>query len=495
MNLFVGIDLGTSAVKVLVLRGDGTTVAKTSAGYPLKHPAPDRTEQSVEDWWTALGEATREAMTLVDATHVKAVALSGQLNGLVLLDEALEPIEDAWIWLDQRGAELARALERDHGDTYRRTVVNPANPIYVGVKLAWLQRERPDLAPRIAHVLLAKDVMNLRLTGELATDHSDASCSLLYDVRSGGWDPRLLEIAGISRQTVPRVFPSEAVIGHVTPRAARHTGLPAGVPVAAGAGDVAALALGTGAVEVGTYAVTLGTAGHVITIADEVTDGGYDKIWQMRHPVPDRVIRLGLVMSGGLCLQWFARSFANEGAEPTDATYARVLAAADDAPAGSRGVTFLPFLEGAATPFQDPGLTATFTGLRTHHGLGDAARAVLEGVAYNVKDSIVLLESLGEPVTTVRLSEGGSRSPLWSQIIADVLQKPVVTLKERDSSALGAALLARQTTAGGSLGEEVGRLLEGIEEARYEPARRTADVYEDAYRRYRRLVERLRRDA
>jgi len=488
VSLFVGIDLGTSAVKVLVLRDDGTTVAKTSAGYPLKHPAPDRTEQAVDDWWSALGAATREAMTHVDANDVEAVALSGQLNGLVLLDDDLEPIEDAWIWLDQRGAELATRLERDHGDTYRRTVVNPANPIYVGVKLAWLQRERPDLAPQIAHVLLAKDVLNLRLTGVLATDHSDASCSLLYDVRSGGWDPRLLEIAGISRHVVPQVFPSDAVIGHVTPDAARHTGLRTGVPVVAGAGDVAALALGTGAVDVGTYAVTLGTAGHVITIADEVTDGGYDKIWQMRHPVPDRVIRLGLVMSGGLCLQWFARSFANEGAEPTDATYARVLEAAERAPAGSRGVTFLPFLEGAATPFQDPGLTATFTGLRTQHGLGDAARAVLEGVAYNVRDSISLLESLGRPVGTVRLSEGGSRSPLWSQIIADVLQKPVVTLKERDSSALGAALLARQTTASASLGEEVGRLLHGIEEAWYEPSKGSSDIYEDAYGRYQRLV-------
>jgi xylulokinase len=341
-------------------------------------------------------------------------------------------------------------------------------------------------------VALAKDALNLRLTGVLATDHSDASCTLLYDVRRGGWDPDLLDIAGTTPGQLPPLHASDAVIGHVTSAAAEHTGLPVGIPVAAGAGDVAALALGTGAVEVGTYAVTLGSAGHVVGIADRVADEGYDRIWQMRHPLPELVIRLGLVMTGGLCLQWLARSLAPTGSEPDDAAYGRLLGAAAASLAGARGVTFLPFLEGAATPYQDPGLTATFTGLRTHHGLGDAVRAVLEGVAYNVRDCLTLLEDLGGPADRVRLSEGGSRSPLWSQVIADVLQKPVVTLRERDSSALGAALLARATRAPGALGDEIARLLHGIEEATFEPRSEAAPVYDEGYGRYRELVGRLR---
>jgi xylulokinase len=490
MSLFVGIDLGTSAVKVLVLRDDGTTVAKTSAAYPLKHPTRDRTEQSVGDWWNALGEACREAMNQADPGDVESVALSGQLNGLVLLDEHLQPLDDAWIWLDLRAAELAAELERRHGALYRETVVNPANPIYVGTKLAWLRRERPDLADRVAHVLLAKDVMNLRLTGAVATDHSDASCTLLYDVRRGDWDPRLLHAAATRRELLPEIRPSEAVIGTVTDEAATHTGLPAGIPVAAGAGDVAALALGTGAIDVGTYAITLGTAGHVVSVARGVDDAGYDKIWQMRHPLPDRVIRLGLVMSGGLCLQWFAKTYASAGAAPSPADYESVLQRAAQAPAGSRGVTFLPFLEGAATPFQDPTMTAGFAGLRTHHGFADTARAVLEGVAYNVRDSVSLLESLGTPAASIRLSEGGSQSPLWSQILADVLQRPVVTLRERDSSALGAALLARHATRAGDLGEGVEAVLHGIEDRRYEPSADVAARYDEGYARYRRLATR-----
>ena len=491
MSLSVGIDLGTSAVKVLVLRDDGATVAKTSAGYPLLHPAPGRTEQSVAAWWEALGAATRAAMAQVDPREVASVALSGQLNGLVLLDADRAPLGDAWIWLDQRAAALAATLERAHGDLYRRTVVNPANPIYVGVKLAWLAAEQPELAARVRHVLLAKDVLNLKLTGVLVTDHSDASCTLLYDVRRGDWDDELLAAARTPRDLLPPVHASDDVIGHVTAEAAAHTGLPAGIPVAAGAGDVAALAMGTGAIDVGTYAVTLGTAGHVITIADRVTDDGYDRIWQMRHPVPERVIRLGLVMSGGLCLQWFARHFAGARHDPTPETYATLLGEAAASPPGAHGVAFLPFLEGAATPYQDPSLTASFLGFRTFHGRGDAVRAVLEGVAYNVRDSLELLEHVGTPAREVRLSEGGSQSALWSQILADVLQRPVVTLRERDSSALGAALLARQALSGRPLEEEAGRLLVGLLDRRFEPDAGLAGTYDEGYGGYREFVRRV----
>jgi len=491
MRHYVGIDLGTSAVKVLVLRDDGIVAAKASASYPLKHPAPGRSEQSVEDWWSALGTATREALATSGANHVAGVALSGQLNGLVMLDELLQPLDDAWIWLDLRSAEMARELERDHGALYRRAVENPANPIYVGAKLAWLARERPDLHARVRHVLLAKDVLNLRLTGVLATDHSDASCSLLYALRDSDWNDDLLHIAHTSRDVLPAIRPSDEVIGHITPEAARFTGLPVGTPVAAGAGDVAALAIGTGAVDVGTYAITLGTAGHVVNIASEVTDAGYNLIWQMRHSVPDRIIRLGLVMSGGLCLQWFAGHFAGVG-EPTAHVYEGLLAEAAASQAGANGVLFLPFLEGAATPYQDPALTASFHGLRTAHSRGDAVRAVIEGVAYNVRDCMDLLEKLGTPATEVRLSEGGSRSPLWCQVIADVIQRPIVTLRERDSSALGAAILAMAAASARPLTEVIHALLGDIYDARFEPLPGRAGLYEERYDAYRDLVRRVR---
>ncbi|MFO7547194.1 MAG: xylulokinase [Trueperaceae bacterium] len=494
MRHYVGIDLGTSAVKVLVLREDGVVVAKSSEPYPLKHPAPGRSEQSVDDWWNALGRATRTALAeggVTGATDVASVALSGQLNGLVLLDERFDPLEDVWIWLDLRSADLARELQREHGALFRRAVENPANPIYVGAKLAWLARERPDLHDRVRHVLLAKDVINLRLTGRIATDHSDASCTLLYALRDSDWDEDLLAIAHTSRDLLPPLYPSDEVIGHVTTEAARFTGLPVGTPVAAGAGDVAALAVGSGAVDVGTYAVTLGTAGHVVSIAEDVTEAGYDRIWQMRHPVPDRIIRLGLVMSGGLCLQWFARHFGGQG-EPTPAVYEHLMSEAATSQPGANGVLFLPFLEGSATPFQDPSLTATFHGFRTAHGRSDATRAVIEGVAYNVRDCMDLLEEIGTPAIEVRLSEGGSRSPLWCQVIADVIRRPVVTLRERDSSALGAAILAMKAVSERTLTEVVDTLLGDIHDARFEPDAERAAVYDERYGAYRDLIRRLR---
>jgi xylulokinase len=222
-----------------------------------------------------------------------------------------------------------------------------------------------------------------------------------------------------------------------------------------------------------------------------VTPAAYDRIWQMRHPVPDRIIRLGLVMSGGLCLQWFARHFGGAG-EATDEAFEGLLAEAAASPPGANGVLFLPFLEGAATPYQDSSLTATLHGLRTAHGRGDAVRAIIEGVAYNVRDCVELLEHLGTPATEVRLSEGGSRSPLWCQVIADVIQRPTVTLRERDSSALGAAILAFAAFSGRPLPELVNALLGDIRGDRFEPSRELEGRYDERYGAYRELVERVR---
>jgi xylulokinase len=486
----VGIDLGTSAVKVLVLAADGSTVAKARAGYDLEHPAPDRTEQSVASWWRAVCEATREALGGVDPRTVRSVGLSGQLNALVLLGEDLEPLEHAWIWLDLRAREQARTLNDRHADLLRRATVNPASPIYVAAKLAWLRDERPDLAARVHKVAFAKDVVNYRLTGHLATDHTDASCSLLYDLRGGRWSPALLDVAGVRADQLPPLRASNEVIGSVTAQAAAATGLPEGVAVVAGAGDVAALALGSGTSLPGTCSVTLGTAGHVVSARRDITPAGYGRVWQMRHALPDVVLQLGLVMSGGLCLSWFAREFGprpmagDDRASPIEA----LLAELPGSRPGARGVTFLPFLEGAATPYQDPDLAAGFVGLRTHHLRADALQAVLEGVAYNVRDCVEVFEDLGSSVQHVRLSEGGSRSPAWCQIIADVLQRPVTTLREIDSSALGAALLALSAARGEGLAAVVERITHGLHERTFEPDTALRERYDAGYARYAALV-------
>ena len=482
MTYAVGIDLGTSAVKVLVIDADGATVAKTRAPYPLKHPAPDRTEQSCADWWQATCDATRRAVAGLDAAAIGGVGLSGQLNALILLDAQDEPLDDAWIWLDLRAREDARRFNDRHPELLRRAIVNPANPIFVATKLAWMHRERPDLGERLERIAFAKDVINHKLTGVLATDHSDASCSLLYDLQSGRWMPELLELAGLRDAQLPVLRASDDVIGTVTRTAANETGLPAGTPVVAGAGDVAALALGSGTLLPGTCSITLGTAGHVVTARRETTPAGYNRIWQMRHALPDLILHLGLVMSGGLSLSWFAREFSQGG--DVDAA----LGLLPDTLPGARGVTFLPFLEGAATPYQDPDLSAGFFGLRTHHTRADMVRAVLEGVAYNVRDCVEVFVELGSGIDEVRLSEGGSRSAAWCQIIADVLQRPVTTLRELDSSALGAAMLALRAATGGDLADLARGVTRNLESARFEPERVRSGLYDGGYERYRALT-------
>jgi xylulokinase len=302
MSRYLGIDLGTSATKALVLDDDGRVLGKGRAGYPVTHPRVGWSEQDPRAWWTAVCSASRQALERAGPGALGAVALSGQLNGLVLLDEHHQPVADALIWLDQRATEEADILNARYPELLRAATLNPANPIYVGAKLLWVRRHRPELLERGRHLLLAKDYINLRLTGELATDTSDASCTLLYDLRTDAWIPELLEASRFDAGRLPPLFRSTDVIGRVRRDAAEVTGIPAGTPVMAGAGDVTALSVGSGAVDEHVVSVTLGTAGHVVAASTALTPDGYQRIWQMRHAVQDRYLRLGLVMSGGLSL-------------------------------------------------------------------------------------------------------------------------------------------------------------------------------------------------
>ena len=497
MSRYLGIDLGTSATKALVLDDNGRVLGKGRAGYPIAHPRVGWSEQDPQAWWTAVCAASRQALHQAGPGELGAVALSGQLNGLVLLDERRQPVADALIWLDQRATEEADLLNARYPELLRAATLNPANPIYIGAKLLWVRRHRPELLERSRHLLLAKDYVNLQLTGELATDTSDASCTLLYDLRSDTWIPELLEVSAFEADRLPPLFHSTDVIGRVTHGAAEATGIPAGTPVMAGAGDVTALSVGSGAVDEGVVSVTLGTAGHVVTASPALTAEGYQRIWQMRHAVEDRYIRLGLVMSGGLSLAWLERELGEPERQRAESVgrdpYEVLIDRAADSRPGAHGVLFLPFLEGAATPFQEPDLRAAFLDVASSHTKGDLVQAVLEGVAYNVRDCVALFEELGGETREVRLSEGGSRSDLWCQVIADVLQKPVVTLHEIDASALGAAMIAMagDPTASRDLRTVVDEVVKTQSDRAFEPRPELADVYDHAYRRYRGAAEHL----
>ncbi len=476
---YLGIDLGTSAVKVLFQDEGGKVRAKARVPYETRAPQPNWAEQSPRDWWRATGDAVRKVLaSLGGEADVRGIGLSGQLNGFVLLDRDREPLHDAVIWLDLRSADTCARLGETVGARVAELTGNPLSPIAVMSKLAWFAENEPKLMQRVHRIALVKDYILMRLTGELATDPSDGCCSALMGIDSGAWEADLCEHAGVSPSQLPRVAPSAAIAGRVRPQVAAELGLPAETPVVTGAGDVAALAVGCGIVAGGRAAVTLGTAGHVVLDATERPSPDPGAVWLLPHAIPDRRLWLGLVMSGGLSLSW-GRGVLAAGVGDD---YAALEDLARSAPPGAGGVTFLPFLEGASTPYHRPDARASFHGMSSTHGPAHMLRAVLEGVAFNVRQCVEVFEANGGAVEHVRLAEGGARMPLWCQIIADVLGRPVRLLVESDTSAAGAALLARAGAEGAPVAELAERL---VETGRvFEPEEEAVSATDEAFRRY-----------
>ena len=478
----LGIDLGTSAVKVLILDDDGRALARTRHAYPTHAAHPGWAEQSPTDWWQAVCAATREAIT-VAGTEIASVGLSGQLNGFVLLDKQMQPLADAIIWLDVRAeAEASRLAEMADFPTLTG---NALSAICVLPKLAWLGANRPDLLDRTHRIALAKDYILLRLTGVLATDPSDAQSTGMAEAGGKAWVAPLAGLAGIDAASLPPILPSATEAGTVRTEAAAATGLATGTCVATGAGDVAALAVGCGVVSRGRTALTLGTAGHVVAEATAPRTEPKGGLWQIPHAIFGRGLWLGLIMSGGLSLSWF-RTILGVSQPPDFETLERLAAAV---PAGAGGATFLPFLEGAATPYNRPDVRGAFLGLSSAHGTGHLVRAVMEGVAFNARDCIEALQAAGASSDDVHIAEGGAQSALWCQIIADVLDRPVQRITERDTSAAGAAILGQAAATGGSIAEIAQRIASA--DRLFEPEAGRTSTLDEAYRRYRDTCARM----
>jgi xylulokinase len=484
MQAFLGIDIGTSAVKVLALREDGAVVASAKRSYPTKTPAANWAEQSPEDWWSAVAGAVREAVAAIGDVTIAGVGLSGQLNGFVLLGGEDRQLGDAIIWLDLRARQEANELQRDHGAEIAQISGNPVSPISVLAKLRWLARHRPDTVARARRLLLVKDYVLWRLTGAFATDPSDASATNLLDLGRRSWSAALVALAGVPIEILPPVMSSSEVAGRITGPAAAATGLAEGTPVVPGCGDVAALAVGSGVIEPGILGITLGTAGHVV-LSGPPREPGTRGFWQIAHAIPGQMVWLGLVMAGGLSLAWLHRLF---GAGRETLTFDQLAALSEGVEPGAGGVTFLPFLEGAATPYDRPDAKGSLHGLTSSHGAGEVVQAVMEGVAYNIRQCIDLFTGLGGRIDEVRLSEGGARVPRWCQIIADAVDRPVSVLAHFDTSALGAALVAQSGATAEPMTAVSARAIG--RGRRFEPVAGSVEAYNDGFARYRAIAER-----
>jgi xylulokinase len=422
MTDLVGLDVGTTGVKALRISPDGEIVARAEEGYPLRTPQPGWAEQDSEDWWRAAEAALAE----VGLDGVGGLGLSGQMHGLVTLDEADRALRPAILWNDQRTEEECAEIEARLGlHELVRLTGNRALPGFTAPKLLWLRKHEPDVYGRIARVLLPKDYVRLRLTGEHATDVADASGTLLFDVAQRRWSADVLGALDIPAEWVPAALESPAVSGQTA----------GGIPVAAGAGDQAAGALGVGVDRPGPLSVVLGTSGVVFAALPWFDADPEGRVHSFCHAVPNGWHAMGVMLSAAGSLGWLRRVVAPE--EPADT----VVAEADSWPPGTEGLTFLPYLAGERTPHVDPGARAAFAGLSLRHDRGALVRAVLEGVAFGLRDSLELLRAIGVEPRSARVSGGGARSDLWLRILASVLELPLARTAAEEGAAFGAALL------------------------------------------------------
>ncbi|HEY7982537.1 MAG TPA: xylulokinase [Ktedonobacterales bacterium] len=447
-DALLGIDVGTTGIKALLCRAeDGAALATGFAGYPLRHPYPGWAEQDPADWWRACGEAVRACMAAatehgVGPAQVRAIGLSGQMHGAVLLDERQAVLRPCIIWADQRsGAECEEIHQRVGKRRLIELTGNPALTGFTAAKTLWVRHHEPEVFARARLLLLPKDYIRLLLTGAAALERSDAAGTNLLDVRTGDWSAEVLAALDLPRDLVPPVCGSTEVCGALTEAAAAHLGLPAGIPVAGGGADNACGAVGTGVVAPGLALLSIGTSGVVLAPAAEPridTSAETPRLHTFAHAVPRTWYLMGVTQAAGLSLRW-ARDTIGGGPQ---ASYDALVAEAAVVAPGAGGVLFLPYLQGERTPHLDPRASGAWLGLTAAHTRGHLLRAVLEGVAYSLKDGFALLAEQGLPLDHLRLTGGGARSAVWAQICADVLERPITTLATDEGPAFGAALIA-----------------------------------------------------
>jgi xylulokinase len=411
----------------------------TSEHQPFASPGPAWAEQDPADWWRASQAAIHLALVQsgLKADAIKAVGFSGQMHGAVLLDAQDRVVRPAIIWCDQRSARECEWLDRTIGPAkLLEYTSNPALPNFTLTKLLWVREHEPELWARVRHVLLPKDYVRFCMSGERAIDVADASGTLMLDVAARKWSQPVLQAAGIDASWLPAVFESPDVCARVSPAGAALTGLAAGTPIVAGAGDQAAGAVGMGITRPGAVSATLGTSGVVFAATDRpATDPG-GRLHTFCHAIPGRWHVMGVTQAAGQSLKWLRGLLA--GAD----SYDILTKEAGQVPAGSDGVMWAPYLMGERTPHLDPDVRAALVGLAASHGRGHIVRAVLEGVTFSLRDTFTIFAELGIPVDRIRVGGGGARSALWRQIQADTYGHAVETVAAEEGAAYGAALLA-----------------------------------------------------
>lgn len=440
MTYFMGLDISTTSAKAIIIDEVGTVAAVHGTAQPISQPKPLWSEQNPADWWDGMAESIRAALQEAKLTgeQIAAVGLTGQMHGLVMLDKDGEVLRPAILWNDQRTQAQCDAMTAAIG--FERLIQLTGNRALTGFtapKILWVRDEEQDVYSRCAHILLPKDYIRHKLTGMYATDLAGAAGTSLLNVARRAWSTEVLDALNIPVEWLPPVHEGTQITGTISEAAAQLTGLKAGTPVVGGGGDQAAGAVGMGAVESHIVGVTVGTSGVVFAPLDQYAYEPEGRLHAFCHAVPGMWHFMGVMLSAAGSLQWYRDMLAPE------VSFTALLEETASVPPGCDGLFFLPYLSGERTPHPDPLARGAFIGLTTRHTRAHMTRAVLEGVAFGLKDSFTLISEAGLPENLeVRISGGGAKSPIWQQIIADVLGAPLVNVNTTEGGAFGAALLA-----------------------------------------------------
>jgi xylulokinase len=440
MRYLIGVDTSTTATKALLIDEQGQVAAVASTQYTFETPHTLWSEQNPDVWWQGTRKSIRKllAESGIEPSGIKGIGLTGQMHGLVLLDEKGHVLRPAILWNDQRtGAECDEIRELVGKKRLIEITGNDALTGFTAPKILWVKNHEPKIFRQVRHILLPKDYVRFKLTQAYATDRAGGSGTILFDVKKRNWSQEVLESLSINPDWLSTTFEGPEVTGEISSEAAEATGLPAGLPVVAGGGDQAAQAVGVGAVRQGIVALTLGTSGVVFTSVDKPIIEPEGRLHAFCHAAPGKWHLMGVMLSAGGSLRWFRDTFA------PDVDFSTLTEQADSIPLGSEGLIFLPYLTGERTPHPDPLARGAFVGLTVRHTLDHMVRAVLEGVGFGLRDCFELMKKAGLPsIQEVRISGGGAQSSVWRKILADIFQVDLIQVNTTEGAAYGVALLA-----------------------------------------------------
>ena len=482
----IGIDVGTSGTKCVLFDTEGNALFSVTEEYPLYQPHNGWAEQNPEDWWNAAKTALKKVYENAKDGEIAGIGLSGQMHSLVLLDKDNKVIRPAILWCDQRTSAECEDIENIIGHSRLIEITaNPALPGFTASKIMWVKKNEPENFGKIEHILLAKDYIRFMLTGEYATEVSDASGMQLLDVKNRCWSEEVCEKLGVKMEWLAKVYESCEVTGRITSEIASVTGLPEGIPVAGGGGDNACAAIGTGVCKDGKAFTTIGTSGVVFAHTNELHTDKLGRIHAFCCAVPGAWHVMGVTQAAGLSLNWFRNQIAKEY------DYRELDSLASEIPIGCDSLVYLPYLMGERSPVLDAGARGVFFGLSAMHGRADMLRAVMEGVTFSLLDCMNIIRELGTDPDFVYASGGGGNSKLWRQMMADAFGVRIAQNSSREGGALGVAILAG---VGAGVYDSVAGAAESIihETTSLDPVAETVAKYEKVYALYDKLYEDLR---